>query len=190
MVKLNLGCGKDIKADYINVDKISGPGVNVVWTWGMGQLPFAENHVDEVYCSHLLEHIENPLWCMQDLHRVCKSGAKVVFRLPYGSSDNAWEDPTHVRPYFVRSFSYFSQMMYGAADYGYKGDWEVEEVKLLVREAKHKKDVNEMMNDIEKYRNIVEEMIATLVCVKPMRTITKDKADTTFRLVIEAITDR
>lgn len=187
MNKLNLGCGKNIKEGWINVDCVSGPGVDIVWKWGAGQHfrhPFI---IQEVYCSHVLEHITNPLEAMEELYGICGANAKAVFRTPYGSSDNAWEDPTHVRPYFVRSFAYFSQMMYFGADYGYRGDWEVEEVKLLIPESKHKKDTTEMMADIDTKRNIVIEMITTMRCIKPIRVVGDKASDGTFRLVIEAV---
>lgn len=189
MNKLNLGCGKDIRKDWINVDCMKAPGVDLVWRWGVGDDPnwLAENSIYEVYCSHLIEHIPNPLVAMQELHRVCLNNTKAIFRLPYGSSDNAWEDPTHVRPYFIRSFSYFSQMIYHGADYGYIGDWEVEEVKLIVPVAKHKKDINEMLADINTKRNIVDEMIVTTKCIKPIRRAYKGAPDSQFKLVIEAV---
>jgi hypothetical protein len=46
---------------------------------------------------------------MEELHRIAKPNAKVVFKVPYGSSDRAFEDPTHVRQYFLHSFDYFCQ---------------------------------------------------------------------------------
>lgn len=190
MNKLNLGCGKNIKEGWINVDCMELPGVDVVWNWGVGELipNFSHDVIDEVYCSHVLEHIPNALQAMQELHWLCKDGAKAVFRVPYGSSDNAWEDPTHVRPYFLRSFAYFSQMMYGAADYGYRGDWEVEEIKLLVPESKHDKDINVILAKIESQRNIVTEMIVTMRCVKPIRTASKDPGPgAQFKLMIDTI---
>jgi hypothetical protein len=41
---------------------------------------------------------------MQELHRIAKPNGKLVIRCPHGASDDAWEDPTHVRAFFARSF--------------------------------------------------------------------------------------
>ena len=60
---------------------------------------------------------------MQELWRIAKPNAKMVIRVPHGASDDAWEDPTHVRAYFSNSFGYYSQPYYWRADYGYRGDW-------------------------------------------------------------------
>jgi hypothetical protein len=110
---------------------------------------------------------------MEELTRVCCPGAIAVFRLPFGSSDNAWEDPTHVRPYFLDSFGYFSQAAYGGADYGYRGDWTVVERELII---KPDRGYEQLANDLETLlavvmtqRNVVDEMKVVLRNVKPIR---------------------
>lgn len=40
MKKLNLGCGKDIKAGYVNLDIVKLDGVYVVWDVNKLPLPF------------------------------------------------------------------------------------------------------------------------------------------------------
>src|SRR6266849_4569920 len=100
MKRLHLGCGRKILPDWINVDVIPGEGVDVVAdldACAKTPLPFETDSIDEFLGSHLLEHITHALPLMQELHRVAKPGAQAVFNLPYGSSDDAFEDPTHVR---------------------------------------------------------------------------------------------
>ena len=94
------------------------------------RLPLADDSVEEFLASHILEYIHYILPVMQELHRVAKPGAKLLARVPYGSSDIAFEDPTHCRQFFLNSFSYFGQPAYARADYGYTGDWE--EVKRFL----------------------------------------------------------
>jgi len=52
--KLNIGCGRDILQDYINIDYRELPGVDVVAS--VDKLPFKNNTVQEIYLSHVLEH--------------------------------------------------------------------------------------------------------------------------------------
>ena len=85
----------------------------------------------------MLEHLRDALGFMQELHRIAKPGAVPTIRVPYGSSDDADEDPTHVRRLFLYSFSYFSQRGYWYADYGYRGDWETDNIVLTVDAARH-----------------------------------------------------
>lgn len=180
-VKLNLGCGRNILEGWVNVDRVELPGVNVVaeldteklfnsffgvLTNVTPTLPFDDNSVDEFLLSHVLEHITYTLPLMQELHRIAKPGARMVIRVPHGASDDAWEDPTHVRPYFPGSFGYFSQPYYWRADYGYRGDWLTEEV-ILYR-------VHGATGASSKDRNAIQEMVATLTAVKPIREPLKE----------------
>ena len=131
---------------------------------------FAENSVDQVMMSHTIEHITNTLPLMQELHRIAKPGAICTIRVPYGSSDDADEDPTHVRRYFLQSWLYFSQPAYHRADYGYRGDWQPETVELVVSALRFEGLTwHAGMNIVRAERNVVREMIATLRAVKPIR---------------------
>lgn len=172
--RLHLGCGRDIRAGWINLDASPLPGVAVVADLddcGKMPLPLADDSIDEFFGSHVLEHLRNPLPFMQELHRIASAGAKAVFRVPYGSSDDADEDPTHMRRYFLNSFHYFSQLAYRRADYGYRGDWETQSIVLTVAAEHYAGKSNEQMfEDIRSQRNVVMEMIATLKAVKPIRT--------------------
>lgn len=176
--KLNLGCGRNILNGWINLDLIPATGVDVIADLDdckKTKLPFEDNSVDEFLASHVIEHIKNPLPLMQELHRIAKPGAKAIFKCPYGSSDDAFEDPTHVRQYFINSFVYFSQSTYWRADYGYRGDWVVEKIILSVdKTVGINKSPNEILVEINKQRNIVKEMIAELIAVKPIRQPNKN----------------
>ena len=59
------------------------------------------NSVNEFLLSHVVEHIHNILPMMQELYRIAQPESKYDHRVPYGSSDDAYEDPTHIRQYFI-----------------------------------------------------------------------------------------
>src|SRR5215831_340537 len=133
--RLNVGCGRHIIPGWINLDSQPFPGIDVIVDLercAEVPLPIDDNSIDEFLLSHLIEHIRAPLPLMQELHRVARPEAKAIIRVPYGSSDDAWEDQTHVRAYFLQSFGYFSQPYYWRADYGYRGDWQPLETILFV----------------------------------------------------------
>lgn len=171
--RLHLGCGKDIREGWINLDISPLPGVAVVADLDDCRntpLPFADGAIDEFHASHVIEHLRNPLPFMQELHRIASAGARAVFRVPYGSSDDADADPTHVRRYFTNSFHFFSQLAYKEKDYGYRGDWEIENIALAVPADRYAGVSDEQLfEDICSRRNVVLEMVATLKAVKPAR---------------------
>ena len=171
--RLHLGCGTDVREGWINLDARRLPGVDVVADLDACRsvpLPFTDNSIDEFLASHVLEHLRDPLGFMQELHRIAKPGAVAVFRVPYGSSDDADEDPTHVRRLFLHSFYYFSQLGYTHADYGYRGDWDTESIVLTVDAARHSgKSFEQLHEEVRSQRNVVLEMIAKLAAVKPAR---------------------
>lgn len=191
LVRWNLGCGRDIKPGWVNIDGRPAPGVDLVADLDS---PFSlaavsNDSVDEFLLCHVLEHIHDTLPLMEELHRIAKPTAVCTIRVPYGSSDDAYEDPTHVRAYFLQSFEYFSQPYYWRADYGYRGDWRSEPLRLLV----HKEAVADLYGDkdailhrVRTQRNIVAEMVATLRPVKPIREPLKD-ARQPLRLSIELV---
>jgi SAM-dependent methyltransferase len=199
-LRLNLGCGKHPMEGWVNVDQHLAPGVDLVANLDGPTLTLPHlterdyfgarshmrsNSVDEVYGSHVIEHIANVLPLMGELWRVCKPDARATFACPYGSSDDAWENPTHVRPMFVGSWSVFGQPYWWREDYGYRADWVVEEVRLRIKadtwssalqvatEHDHATLLT-LWGMVESERNVVSEMVATLRCNKPARAADRD----------------
>lgn len=122
--RLNLGCGKDLKKreyiirfnykpytlegrdEWVELDCLNLPGVDVVHDLEK-PLPFKKNYFSEVYASHILEHIKNFIQLMEEIHRVCKPGAIIKIKVPYFASASAFQDPTHVRFFTLKTFNYF-----------------------------------------------------------------------------------
>jgi SAM-dependent methyltransferase len=187
-VKLNLGCGQNPMDGWTNVDWIAGPGVDKVLNledahWSeIGPL----DSVDEIYASHLIEHINDPLGLFAQLWHVAKPGAIAAFACPYGSSDDADEDPTHVRRMFINSWAYFAQPTYWRGNTEYVGDWQIRQVQLRV-DTTSWLDAEESLpllyERVKHNRNVVTEMVAQLECIKPARE--RKHKHTPFDLVFE-----
>ena len=171
-IRLNLGCGRRPLDGWVNLDLRSGHGVDVVAdlnTCRSSPLPFADNSVSEFLLSHVIEHIGDTLGLMQELHRIALPDATATIAVPFGGSDDAWTDPTHLRPYFIGSFAYFAQPLYWRADYGYRGDWQAERVHLLLEPDCAGLSPRESLQRARRERNVVREMTAVLRAIKPVR---------------------
>ena len=172
-LKLNLGCGRSPLPGWVNVDIARIPGVDVVADLDSCRtqpLPFADSTVSQMQMLHVLEHIKDTLALMQELHRIAEPGAQLLIRSPYGSSDDAYEDPTHCQRFYMNSFSYFAQPNYWRADYGYRGDWAAEETILLLRkEGNEGLSADEVLRKVQQLRNVVIEIVGVLKAVKPIR---------------------
>jgi SAM-dependent methyltransferase len=131
--------------------------------------PFGDGSVTCSEGTHVIEHLRDPLPFMAELWRVTRPGGTAAFRCPYGSSDDADEDPTHVRRMFHGSWGYFGQPHYWRADYGYRGDWQPVQVTLWIFPAFSGCTDTELQSAIRHQRNVVAEMGVVLRCVKPPR---------------------
>ena len=107
MIKLNLGCGASKEPGYIGVDKVKLPTVDVIHDLDIYPYPFEDNSVDEVICSHILEHLQDINKTMEEIYRICKPNASVIVRAPYYKSHYAFGDSTHRHFFTEQSFIYF-----------------------------------------------------------------------------------
>jgi ubiquinone/menaquinone biosynthesis C-methylase UbiE len=82
-VKLNLGCGKDIRKGWENYD--IAPKDKTVKHIDLNnlQLPFKNNSIDYILMVHVFEHLDvNRQDFMQDIHRILKPGGIVEINVP------------------------------------------------------------------------------------------------------------
>ncbi len=112
-LKLNLGCGNHKLEGYLNVDSQSGCSPDQIVDLEQFPWPWADNSVEEIQMSHVLEHLgattEKYFGIMRELYRVCAPNASVHITVPHPRSDNYLTDPTHVRPITANGLSMFDQ---------------------------------------------------------------------------------
>ena len=107
--RLNFGCGTDIRAGWVNLD-ICDYGGNTVCDLNQFPWPFPDNHFDEVYASHVLEHLANFNRAITELWRVCRQGARVDVRVPFFLSTKFYSEPDHRIPFGIRSFDNYEDV--------------------------------------------------------------------------------
>jgi len=128
-MKLNLGCGRDIRLGYINLDMLPLEGVDVVHDLNVPPLPFKEDLFDEINCQNIIEHLDNFLPFMEDVWRILRHDGVINILTAHCSGPQAFSDPTHRSFYSYNSFRYFTE------DYIYnfytKARFEIVERKIV-----------------------------------------------------------
>ena len=107
-MKLNLGCGRKKIAGFIGVDKIKTEAVDLVHDLDVFPYPFEDSSASEIVLDNVLEHLQDVIKVMEEIHRLSRPGAIVKISVPYFKSNSAFTDPTHRHFFSETSFKYFA----------------------------------------------------------------------------------
>ena len=105
--KLNIGAGSDIRADYVNHDIASLANIDVVHDLNNFPWPWSDNQFSEILAKDVIEHLDNFIEVMNELHRLTKVGGIVDIQVPYWNGWAAVADPTHKKGFHEFTFRFF-----------------------------------------------------------------------------------
>ena len=83
-LRLNLGCGRNLKEGFTNVDVSGKPDVK--YDLDKYPYPFKANSVDFILAAHVLEHLDKPLTFLKECQRILKKGGRMEIRVPHVSA--------------------------------------------------------------------------------------------------------
>lgn len=135
-VRIELGCGPNKKEGFIGIDFLQLPGVDHVANLEEGLSFLADESIDEITSSHVLEHIENFEFLMREIHRVLKHDGTHSVVVPYFSNPWYYSDHTHKRFFALYSFEYFaksSNLRRKVPGFYHDFHFEVKERKLIFK---------------------------------------------------------
>lgn len=104
---LNLGCGEDYLPGAVNVDQFAR-AADLRHDLNLIPYPFADNEFNAIRCMNVIEHLEDVVAVMQELHRIGRPGCTVTIRVPHFRSACLYEDITHRHGFAWRSFDIFA----------------------------------------------------------------------------------
>ncbi len=102
---LDLGCGRNKFPGSIGVDlNPEATAADVIADLNR-PLPFAADSFDELRAVHVVEHLDDVVRAVAEMHRVTRSGGRIYLATPHYSDYSSWCDPTH--RWHLNSFSFF-----------------------------------------------------------------------------------
>jgi hypothetical protein len=105
---LNLGCGAKKMPGALNVDSRAEIQPDLVLDLDKRPWPLPSDQFREVHAYDVMEHLENVIGTLEELHRICKPGAIIHITVPHFSCANAFTDPTHRHYFGHQSFHYLT----------------------------------------------------------------------------------
>ncbi len=105
---LNLGCGRKKLPNAVNLDITPDTEPDVVHNLNVRPWPFENDRFAKVVANDVIEHLDDIVGVMSELHRVCRNRALLHIVVPHFSCANAFTDPTHRHYFGWQSFDYFT----------------------------------------------------------------------------------
>ncbi len=107
-IKLELGCGQNKRDGFYGMDHVEMDGVDVVTDLNKPLHLLQDGCCEYIYTRHVLEHINEFLPLMREIHRITKTDGTVEIIVPHFSNVYGYSDPTHVRFFGLYSMNYFA----------------------------------------------------------------------------------
>jgi SAM-dependent methyltransferase len=117
---LEIGCG--LKPRYpgsVSLDANPRATADVLHDLNRFPYPFETNSFDVVIAEHVLEHLDDVVRVVEELHRILKPLGTLLVEVPHFSSQDFFTDPTHRHAFSSTSFDYFIPNSGGLFDFQY-----------------------------------------------------------------------
>jgi len=112
---LDLGCGARKIEGAVGMDQEPLQNVDVVHNLDAFPYPQESSSFDRIVLRHVLEHLDDVIKVMNEVHRIGKPDGMVEIHTPHFTSLNAYNDPTHKHFFSLLAFDFFC----GGTAHGY-----------------------------------------------------------------------
>lgn len=107
MKMLDIGCGLQKIPGAVGIDINPASQADVFHNLNQFPYPFEDNQFERIYGTDVLEHLDDVIRTMEEIHRIGRPGGQVFLRVPHFSSTHAFGDPTHKHFFNTESLDYF-----------------------------------------------------------------------------------
>ena len=108
---IDIGCGASKEAGYLGIDRIAGPGVDMVCDINEG-IPLPDNTAEFVMASRVLPYVDDLFAVMTEIHRVSIHKAVVCILAPYAHSFVHMSNPTFKQKFDEYTPRYLTDCFY------------------------------------------------------------------------------
>jgi predicted SAM-dependent methyltransferase len=106
-LRLNLGAGGLLLPGYVNVDRMPGPGIEVVHDLDTAPWPWPDESAERIDAKDVFEHLNEPVLFMTECWRILQIGGTLRIHTPHWRFQDAYTDPTHKRFPTEHTFDYW-----------------------------------------------------------------------------------
>ncbi|MHC4519481.1 MAG: class I SAM-dependent methyltransferase [Planctomycetota bacterium] len=105
-VEVNIGASKTRIPGFVNVDVV--PWADISIDLNRDPLPFDDDCVDLIFCYHTLEHVDDLVAVLSEMHRVLRHGGRLLVGVPYVSlTEYNLVNPYHKQNFNEYTFDFF-----------------------------------------------------------------------------------
>ena len=104
MTILNLGAGKKLRPDAVNVDITRYPGIDIVTDLAKHPWFWRSETIDGIYASHIMEHFPDQEKFIAECYRILKPGGFLRISAPHASHITSVGCLGHYRTYSYSTF--------------------------------------------------------------------------------------
>jgi SAM-dependent methyltransferase len=106
-LRIDIGSGQKPREGFYGLDQLDGAGVDIVADLNRPLDLLPDNCAEYVFSSHSMEHVDQMLPLMGEIHRIMRPGALLHVIAPHFTNPYYYSDPTHVRFFGLYTMSYF-----------------------------------------------------------------------------------
>lgn len=106
-MRIDIGCGSSKEAGYLGIDRIPGPGVDIVCDINQ-TIPLPDNTAEFVMATRVLPYVDDLFAVMSEIHRISIHKAVVCILAPYAHSFAHMSNPAFKQKFDEYTPRYFT----------------------------------------------------------------------------------
>lgn len=153
---LDIGCGNRKLPGATGIDSLALPAVDIVHDLDIFPWPVQSGSMDLVFANHYLEHANDVLKTLGEIHRILKPEGRLVVQVPYFRSVDAVTDPTHRHFFTANTLDYviegtklrtYAYTPFSFSKIGFWYGWPHESKRFIARAFKNFMDAHTHVYD-------------------------------------------